>query len=76
MTSLTPNTKTHVMPYMSDSDVYILHDLSNLSCFICNVMNSDIEKKRKRWELDAMLLKEDSEKNPSNTRTVFYLAQV
>ena len=38
--------------------------------------DSDPEKKKKRWKLDAELLSKDLERNPSNTRTVFYLAQV
>ena len=32
--------------------------------------------KKKRWELDRDLLLADLEKDPRNTRTVFYLAQV
>ena len=30
VTSLTPKTSTYIMPYSSDKDVFILHDLSNL----------------------------------------------
>lgn len=40
------------------------------------VLCSDIEKKKKRWALDAELLLKDHEEHPENTRTVFYLAQV
>ena len=44
--------------------------------YFIHVLYSDIEKKRKRWALDAELLLKDHEEHPENTRTVFYLAQV
>ena len=39
-------------------------------------MSSNATAKMKRWELDRDLLLADLEKDPTNTRTVFYLAQV
>lgn len=43
----------------------IFHDLST----------SDPVKKRKRWSMDAELLKSEWKRNPNRTRTAFYLAQ-
>ena len=38
--------------------------------------SSNLTSKQKRWRLDRDLLLADLEKDPKNTRTVFYLAQV
>lgn len=54
-----------VLNYASNDDPFILHDTKFF----------DPEKKKKRWELDAELLYEEHKKDPSNQRTLFYLAQ-
>ncbi|KAK8797797.1 hypothetical protein WA171_005328, partial [Blastocystis sp. BT1] len=63
--SKTPGTRTVIYPFNNDKDPFILHDLSTFN----------LTSKRKRWQLDRDLLLADLEKDPTNTRTVFYLAQ-
>ena len=76
VTSRTPHTKVPAISHTTQQDVFILHDLSNLFVLSDSMLCSDVTKKRARWQLDAQLLLEDLRKNPTNTRTAFYLAQV
>lgn len=43
---------------------------------VCPLEHSNVTSKMQRWRLDRDLLLADLEKNPKNTRTAFYLAQV
>jgi len=45
------------------------------SCHVFQDRTLDDDKSKKRWVRDLDILKEEYEKDPTNTRTLFYLAQ-